>query len=41
VGTAARREIEWLVGSQVFLELVVKVRAHWRADTRMLDRLGL
>ena len=41
VGTNARREIEWLLGSQVFLELIVKVRKHWRADLRMLDRLGL
>jgi GTP-binding protein Era len=41
VGTNARREIEWLLGSQVFLELIVKVRKHWRADSRMLDRLGL
>jgi GTP-binding protein Era len=41
VGTNARREIEWLLGSQVFLELIVKVRKHWRADPRMLDRLGL
>ncbi len=41
IGTEARREVEWLVGSRVFLDLVVKVRKHWRADPRMLDRLGL
>ncbi len=41
IGIGARREIEWLLGSQVFLDLVVKVRKHWRADPRMLDRLGL
>jgi len=41
VGTNARREIEWLLGTQVFLELIVKVRKHWRSDSRMLDRLGL
>ena len=41
VGSQARRDIEGLLGSQVYLDLVVKVRRHWRADGRMLDRLGL
>jgi GTP-binding protein Era len=41
IGTAARRAIEREVGGQVHLELRVRVRRHWRADERMLDRLGI
>ncbi len=41
IGTAARREIERLVGSQVFLELFVKVREHWRDSPVRLKELGL
>jgi GTPase len=41
IGTRARPEVEALVGHPVFLELVVKVRAKWRRDPRMLERLGL
>lgn len=41
IGTKARPEVEKLLGTQVFLELVVKVRPHWRRDPRQLDRLGL
>ncbi|MHB1344606.1 MAG: GTPase Era [Thermoleophilia bacterium] len=41
VGTEARRDVEWLLGTHVYLDLVVKVRKHWRKDTRMLDTLGL
>jgi GTP-binding protein Era len=40
IGTRARPEVEALVGHPVFLELVVKVRAKWRRDPRMLERLG-
>jgi GTP-binding protein Era len=36
IGTAARREIEALVGKQVFLETFVKVRANWRQDPEFL-----
>jgi len=39
IGTRARPEIEALVGSHVFLELVVKVRPAWRRDRRSLERL--
>ena len=39
IGTRARPEIEALLGHQVFLELVVKVRPHWRRDEAALDRL--
>ena len=41
VGTAARRAIERELGAQVHLELSVRVRRHWRADERVLDRLGI
>ncbi len=41
IGMAARREIERELGSQVHLELRVQVRRHWRADERVLDRLGI
>ena len=39
IGTRARPEIEALLGRQVFLELVVKVRPHWRRDEAALDRV--
>src|SRR6201985_2099412 len=41
IGTAARRAIERELGTQVHLELSVRVRRHWRADERVLDRLGI
>jgi len=41
IGTAARREIERLLGRRVHLELDVRVRRGWRADDRLLDRLGI
>jgi GTP-binding protein Era len=41
IGTQARKEIQTLIGSPVYLELVVKVRKHWRQDRRMLEGLGL
>ena len=41
IGTRARPEIEALLGRHVFLELLVKVRPHWRRDGAMLERLGL
>ncbi|MHB8469273.1 MAG: GTPase Era [Gaiellaceae bacterium] len=41
IGTRARPEIEALLGRQVFLELTVKVRPHWRRDEAALERLGL
>lgn len=39
-GVMARSEIESLLGSQVNLQLWVKVRRRWRDDQSMLDRLG-
>jgi GTP-binding protein Era len=41
IGTAARQEIERELGVHVHLELKVRVRRHWRADERVLDRLGI
>ncbi len=41
VGTAARRALERELGRRVHLELVVDVRRAWRADERLLDRLGI
>ena len=41
IGTRARPEVEALVGHPVFLQLVVKVRAHWRRDAGQFERLGL
>jgi GTP-binding protein Era len=41
IGMAARREIEREVGRHIHLELRVQVRRHWRADERVLDRLGI
>jgi GTP-binding protein Era len=41
IGSRARPEIENLLGRTVFLELVVKVRPHWRRDENVLERLGI
>jgi GTP-binding protein Era len=41
VGTAARKEIEGLLGRRVHLELHVRVRKGWRRDEALLDRLGI
>jgi GTP-binding protein Era len=41
IGVAARRAIERELQTQVHLELSVRVRRHWRADERLLDRLGI
>jgi GTP-binding protein Era len=41
IGTAARRELERVLGSQVHLDLSVRVRRDWRADESLLDRLGI
>ncbi len=40
IGTAARIEIEQLLGTKVFLELWVKVRKDWRSNNLMLSELG-
>ncbi len=41
IGTAARGELETELGAKVFLDLNVRVRAHWRRDDALLDRLGI
>jgi GTP-binding protein Era len=41
VGTAARRDMELLLGRKVFLDLTVRVRRGWRKDESLLDRLGI
>jgi GTP-binding protein Era len=41
VGTAARKEIEALLGRRVHLDLSVRVRKGWRRDDALLDRLGI
>jgi GTP-binding protein Era len=41
IGTAARRAIERELQTHVHLALSVRVRRHWRADERLLDRLGI
>jgi len=40
IGTRARREIEPLLGTRVFLELRVKVQHEWQRDPSALTRLG-
>ncbi len=41
IGTSARRSVAARLGCPVHLELSVRVRRHWRADDRLLDRLGI
>jgi GTP-binding protein Era len=41
IGTAARRELERELDRRVYLELSVRVLPDWRADERLLDRLGI
>jgi GTP-binding protein Era len=41
IGVRARPEVEALIGTAAYLELVVKVRPRWRRDPRQLERLGL
>ena len=41
IGVRARPEIEAIVGHPVYLELRVKVKARWRRDEALLQRLGL
>ena len=40
-GTAARKELEALLGTRVHLETHVKVEKHWQRRPDALDRLGL
>jgi GTPase len=40
VGTAARIQIEKLLGTKVYLELRVKIAKNWQRDPKQLGRLG-
>ena len=40
IGLAARREIERMVGVQVYLKLFVRVQKNWSTDTKALERFG-
>jgi GTP-binding protein Era len=40
VGSAARQQIEALLGTPVYLDLRVKVAKNWQRDPRQLRRLG-
>ena len=40
VGTAARIQIEKLLGTKVYLELRVKITKNWQRDPKQLGRLG-
>ena len=40
VGTRARRQIEALLGTKVYLDLRIKVAKDWQRDPRQLRRLG-
>lgn len=40
VGTAARHQIETLLGTKVYLDLRVKIAKNWQRDPKQLGRLG-
>lgn len=40
IGSAARMEIQKMVGCQVFLKLFVRVQKNWSKDTKALRKLG-
>ena len=40
LGRAAREELERLLGTQVYLDLRVKVLKNWRSDDALMRRLG-
>ena len=41
IGTAARKEMEQVLGTRVFLDLRVKVVKEWQRDAKAMNRLGL
>jgi GTP-binding protein Era len=41
IGTEARRDVERLLDTRIYLDLKVKVSQGWRSDRRFLERLGL
>ena len=40
IGSAARRDLERLLGNKVFLKLNVKVKQNWRTDASQIRRFG-
>jgi GTP-binding protein Era len=40
IGSAARKEIEKMVGCKVFLKLFVRVQKNWSKDTKALRKFG-
>jgi GTP-binding protein Era len=40
IGSEARTDLEEMLGSEVFLELHVKVLKNWRSDEKLMQRLG-
>jgi GTPase len=40
ISTRARRELEWILGTKVFLRVQVKVAREWQRDPRALQQLG-
>jgi GTP-binding protein Era len=41
IGTEARRDVERLLGTRIYLDLKVRVTPGWRGDRNFLERLGL
>jgi GTPase len=41
IGVEARRDVERLLGTRIYLDLKVKVSPGWRSDRKFLERLGL
>ena len=41
IGTEARRDVERLLGTRIYLDLKVTVSPGWRSDRKFLERLGL
>ena len=41
IGAEARRDVERLLGTRIYLDLKVKVSPGWRSDRKFLERLGL
>jgi GTP-binding protein Era len=40
IGTAARRDIELLLGSPIFIDIWVKVKKNWRDNDFLLKNFG-
>ena len=40
IGSEARRDMEWLLGTRVNLQLWVKVKNDWRNSTSVMKELG-